>query len=164
MEESHRPLNRKFSADWIHTPESFANGQVIESTITRLTKSTDADFQYSQKQQAVMSEFRQKMAKVDPEYLRSWDIERQGQEAAEQRAIRLEREWLASAVSLYGYAGSHSKQISLKNGQLEFATDAVRLEFNSKQDESRDLYQKWQDVIQELARHQQQARAKIGLP
>lgn len=148
----------------LYTPESFANPEVIESTIAQLKKYADADFEYSQKQRAVASEFRQKMAKVDPDFLRSWDIERQGQEAAEQRATDLEHEWLESTASLYRCAESHSGDISLKSGHLEFARDAVRLEFSNKQDESKSLYRKWQDVLQALARRQQQARANVGLP
>jgi hypothetical protein len=148
----------------LYAPESFANEQVIDSTIAQLTKYADADFQYSQKQQALMSEFRQKMAMVDPEYLQSWDVKRQGEEAAEQQVIGLERGRLETAVSLYGYAKSHSKEISLMNGHLEFVTDALRSEFNSKQDESKGLYQKWQDATQGLVRRQQETRAQMGLP
>lgn len=148
----------------LYTPESFANREVIESTIAHLKKYADADCEYSQKQQAALSEFRQKMAQVDPDYLRAWDIKRQGKEAAEQKAALLEREWLESATSLYRYAEAHPREISLNSGHLEFATDAVRLEFSHKQDESKSLYQKWQDVIQGLSRHQQQARANVGLP
>lgn len=148
----------------LYTPESFANEQVIESTLAQLTKAAEVDFQYSQQQQAAMSDFRQKMAEVDPEYLRLWDIERKGQEAAEQSAIRLEHEWLESTVSLYEYAGSHSKEISLLNGRLKFATDAAQLDFNTKQDHSKALYQKWQDVTQGLIQFHQESRAKVGLP
>jgi hypothetical protein len=106
----------------LYTPESFASEQVIKSTLAQLMKYTDADVEYSQKQQTVMSEFRQRMAKVDPEYLRTWDVDRQGQELAEESAISLERGWLESVVSLYGYAESHPKEICLKDGHLEFTT------------------------------------------
>jgi hypothetical protein len=148
----------------LYTPESYANERLIDSTIAQLARYADADFQYSQKQQAAMSEFRQKMEKVDPKYLRSWDNRSLGEEAAEQQALNLERNWLNSAVSLYGFARSHSQEISLMNGHLEFATDDLRSEFNTKQDQSKTLYEKWQGTLQGLARRQQEARAQIGSP
>lgn len=148
----------------LHTPESFANKEVIESTITQLTKYAEIDFQYFQKQQAAMAEFRQKMATVDPAYLQAWDAKRQQHEEAELSANDLEHQWLASAASLYGYAASHSKDISLRDGRLEFATDVIRLEFHDNQDKSRVLYQKWQDAVQGLIRDRQQKRADVGLP
>ena len=148
----------------LYTPQSFANEQVIESTIAQVTKYTDADLEYSQKQKLVRSKFRDKMAQVDPEYLRSWDVERKGQEEAEQSAIDLEREWLDSTVSLYRYGASHLKDMSVENGHLNFAPDALKVDFGNTQDQIKTLYKKWQEAAQGLARTHEQKRAEAGLP
>ena len=148
----------------LYTPESFASQQVMQSTLDQLTKYADMDFQYFQKQQAAMSEFREKMRKVDAAYLASMEVERKGQEAAEQSADRLEHQWLESVTLLYGYAASHSKEISQKDGRLEFATDASKLGFNDKLDRSRTLHQKWQEITRSLIREHGQTTAKYPLP
>jgi len=112
----------------------------MASPVLQLTKYSDMDFGYAQKQREASSEYRQKMAKVDPEYLRSWNTARERQQAAEQSCIDLEREWLDSILELYRYAEGHSTEVVLKNGSLEFASPAHHQQFDEKDEEGKVLY------------------------
>jgi hypothetical protein len=147
----------------LYSPESFANEYAIRNTVDYLKKYADIDFAYYSKQQEVMADFRNKMSKADPEYLKRWDAET-GRGVAEASTNNLERQWLTSAFALYDYAASHVKDITVTDGKLNFSTERVRLEFNEKEEKSKTLYTKWQDRFQGLLRDQQQTRAGTLMP
>ncbi|HKW25116.1 MAG TPA: hypothetical protein VJN48_04990 [Terriglobales bacterium] len=147
----------------LYSPESFANADVMRSTIEGLTKAADLDFAYYRKQQAAEKEFRDKVSKIDPQFLAAWD-KPGGDELAEQAILRLEQQWLASTTVLYQYVGSHQKAITVQNGKLKFATTAVELEFNQRQQYSKTLYTKMEDRIQGLSRDRMQLRSRIVMP
>jgi hypothetical protein len=147
----------------LYSADSFANQNVIRLVSTEYSKDSDIDFSYGAQQQQVMNEFRDKMTKVDPTYLKSFEAARQEQEASEAEAGKLQRECVAATLSLYDYAAIHSKDITFKNGQLVFSAESVRLQFSEQLDNSKALYTKWQSVLQGLVKRQQQLRSASGV-
>jgi hypothetical protein len=148
----------------LYSADSFAGAAVMKSTVERLTYFIEADFQYSEKQQALMQDFRQKMAQSDPAYLRSWDATRQEQETAEASAEKLEHEWLKSVQSLYAYAEDHTREISLKDGKLHFSAPAVQTTFAQQMTDSTALHDKWLILEQGLAKAKQKSEEKLIMP
>jgi hypothetical protein len=120
---------------------------------------TQADFSYYSQQQGALNDFRGKMANVDPEYLKSFDAARGDRATAEAMAFKMEQDSAAATLALYQYAAEHAREITIKNGQLTFSTEGVRVEFSSQLARCKTLYSSWQAVVQELAKRQQQARA-----
>ncbi len=146
----------------VYSPESFANQQVIQSTMAHLTKYADIDFQYFGKQQSAREDFRRKMAVIDPEYLKSWNAKRQEQEAADKATDQLEHDWFASVESLYNYAAQHTQEISVKDGRIAPSANAIRQAFNDQLDWSKALHDKLQSSVKEQVRRQQESRAQLA--
>jgi hypothetical protein len=146
----------------LYSETSFANEETIQRVSTEYKNAAEADFSYYAQQQGVMNEFRDKMMKVDPSYLRSFEAGREERETAEAKAFKMEQECTSATLALYQYAANHTKDITVQNGELAFSTDAVRLEFSEQLEHSKSLFNTWQAAVQELARRQQQARAAIS--
>ncbi|MGD1212590.1 MAG: hypothetical protein ABR973_14675 [Candidatus Acidiferrales bacterium] len=147
----------------LFSPNSFASENIIRSSLEQLKKSNSVDLAYHEQQERTTNEFRSKMMKVDPDYLRSFDAGLHEQEAREAKALDLEQQYVAATLALYGYADTHTRDIVVKDGQLRFANDSVRTEFSRQLESSKSLYQQWQETFQELARQQQQTRKQVGL-
>jgi hypothetical protein len=146
----------------LYSPESFANEDTMRRIYTEYEKGTQADFSYYNQQQEALNDFRGKMMKVDPEYLKSFDAARGDRATAEAIAFKMEQDSAAATLALYQYTAKHAREITIKNGQLTFSTESVRLEFSGQLDHCKALFNSWQAVVQELAKRQQQARAAIN--
>jgi hypothetical protein len=142
---------------------SFADQSVIKSVSSQFKKAADLDFAYYAQQQQSMAEFREKMMKADPDYLRSFDAARQEEELANNKAIELLRECTSVTLALYGYAAKHAPEIAVKNGQLVFSNENVRGEFDRQLENSKSLLQKWDVAHSNQVRLQQLAETKLGL-
>jgi hypothetical protein len=145
----------------LFSPDSFASESTIRSVSGAYKNATDADFSYYAQQQKAMNDFRSKMTKVDPEYLKSFEAEQQQRETADAEGYKMEQESTAATLALYQYAATHAKDITIKNGELTFSTEGVRLEFSRQLENSKVLFSKWQADVQERVRRQQQARARV---
>jgi hypothetical protein len=110
-----------------------------------------------------MNEFRSKMTKVDPDYLKSIETGLQAQETREETVFQLEQEWFSATLALYDYANTHTKEITIRNGELRFANEGVRVDFSRQLEDSKSLYERWQETLQELLREHQQSRNEVGL-
>jgi hypothetical protein len=147
----------------LYTPDSFASDTVIRAAIEQYTADYAADLNYREEEKQTMNEFRNKMTKVDPDYLKSFEAAQQSRETREEAAFQLEQECVTATLALYNYADTHTKEISIRNGELRFANDGVRMDFSRQLEESKGLHGKWQAALQELIREQQRSRKEIGL-
>jgi len=147
----------------LYSVESFANESVIRSVLEEYGKANAADFAYHKEQEQTMDEFRDKMMTVDPSYLKSFEAGRQEQETQEAKILQLQQECSTATTALYNYAGTHTKDITVKDGQLRFANDAVQTEFSRQLEGSKTMYERWQGALQESVRRQQQLRKNVGL-
>lgn len=145
------------------SPESFANESIMRSVSDQLRQSNAADVDYQKKQERTTDDFRGKMMRVDPDYLRSLEPGLREQEAQDAEILQLEQGYVTAALALYGYANQHARDIVVKDGQLRFADDSVRTEFSRQLENSKSLYQQWQETYQENAKQQQQTRKHVGL-
>jgi hypothetical protein len=146
----------------LYSQNSFASEETIRRVSTEYKNATEVDFSYYAQQLEALNEFRGKMMKVDPGYLKSFEAAREERETAEAKAVKMEQESAAATLALYEYAAIHAKGITVKNGELAFSTEGVRLEFSGQLENSKSLFSKWQAAVQELARRQQQARAAVS--
>jgi hypothetical protein len=146
----------------LFSPDSFASESTIRSVSSAYKIATDADFSYYAQQQEAMNDFRSKMMKVDPGYLKSFEAAQQQRETADAESNKLEQESTAATLALYQYAAIHAEDIEDKNGELAISTERVRLEFSRQLENSKNLFSKWQAVVQEQVRRQQQARAAVS--
>jgi hypothetical protein len=146
-----------FSAD------SFADATVIRSVSQAYQDATAADFAYSDKQKRDMDEFRDKMSKVDPEFLKSFELTQRDREEATATTRKLEQECLNATLDLYNYAAAHAKDITIKNGELTFSNDGVRRDFSNKLEASKALFDTLQAIVQQQVTVQQQARRSAGI-
>jgi len=147
----------------LYSAESFANDSVIHSVSDQFKKATAVDFAYREEQMGTMNDFRSKMMKVDPDYLKSFEAGQQEQQMGEINEFQLEKECATATLALYDYAEKHTKDIALKDGQLTFANDAVRAEFSRQLEASKSLNDRLQTAHQELVRRQQLLRKDVGL-
>jgi hypothetical protein len=143
----------------LYTPESFANVDAMHNTVNMLNKYIDVDMTYGTKQQEVLSEFRRKMAKVDPEYLKEWDSERQDAEQLQASATVLEKQWFTGVVALYDFAATHYDEIKLY-GSPGGNVGKTAQQFKEQVEASKAVYAKWQVQLRELVRRQNESRAR----
>jgi len=144
----------------LYSAESFANEKVCRGTAIRLTQSVEADFGYFAQQEQAGKEFSENLMRIAP----TSDLLKADQwQASASVGNELEHTWLSSTVGLYDYAASHAKDITIKNGTLEFSTESVRREFNRQLATSKDLFQKFQDRVQDSIKQHKQERAAAGL-
>ncbi len=147
----------------LHSAGSFANADVIRSVTEEYKKATATDSTYRETQERTMNEFRNKMMKVDPDYLKSFEAGQQARETRETKNFQLQKECVTATLALYDYAETHTKEISVKDGELHFANDSVRMEFSRQLEASKSLNKQCQEAIQELVRDQQRLRKDVGL-
>jgi len=146
----------------LYSPESFADVNAIHRTTSRLQQIVTAELDYDAKQQQAMDDFRAKMGKADPDYLKAWDDSEREQESVEAKTIAREKEWVASVLDLYDFASNHVDSIRLRQGRVEFSKSALGEEFDQKQSLSKALQEKFSDLENELAQRQKQAQKNIG--
>ena len=147
----------------LYSPDSFGSEAVIRSTSESYEKANAVDFAYHEQQEQALNEFRAKMLKVDPDYLKSFEAGLQEQEAREAKSIQLQKECLTATLALYDYADTHIREISVENGQLRFANDSVRTEFSRQLAKSKSSHEQLQEAVQENVRIHQQSREELGL-
>lgn len=146
-----------FSAD------SFASENAIRSVLRAYEAATEADFSYSEQQQRAMSEFRDKMSKVDPDFLKSFELAQRDREEAAASTLALERNCLTATRDLYDYAATHTAEIAVKNGALDFSNDSVRRDFSTKLQAGKALFDALQTKVREQVALQQQAGRSAGI-
>jgi hypothetical protein len=147
----------------LYSPDSFASEDIIRRVLEEYRKDVAADFAYHERLEQTMSDFRNKMTKIDPDYLKSFEAARQAQETREQKAFQLEKDCVAATQGLYEYAGAHTKEITVREGGMHFANDAVRNAFSRQLESSKSLYAQWQESLQELLKRHQELRKAAGL-
>jgi hypothetical protein len=147
----------------LYSADSFANESVIRSTSEQYESANNMDFAYHQKQVQAMNEFRGKMIKVDPDYLRSFEAGLDEQDAEEEKLIQLQRGCFTATLALYAYAAKHTKDISVKDSSLHFANNSVQMEFSRQLEGSKTLFEQWQTMAQEARKRQQRQRNDVGL-
>jgi hypothetical protein len=126
----------------LYTPGSFASKLVIDSVKSQLRNAVKTDHDYFLKQQQAMTEFEEKMATVDPAYLRSWRISRQHDDEDEAMTNQLQMDWFEETNSLYDYAAAHLSQISLRNGALVFTNEQTHAAFDGQESHCKALFDK----------------------
>jgi uncharacterized membrane protein YgdD (TMEM256/DUF423 family) len=136
----------------LYSPESFANTVVIDSVKNQLRKAVETDHGCFLKQQLAMTDFEQKMATVDPAYLRSWKTSRQYEDEAEVMTDQLQMDWFEETNSLYDYSATRLNQISLKNGALVFTNEETQVAFDRQEARCKALLAKLQERVQEEAK------------
>jgi hypothetical protein len=150
----------------LFSPDSFANDAVIRAVLEQYTKAYTVDFDYREEEQRTMSDFRDKMMKVDPDYLKTFEAAEQApesQESGEEKAFQLQKASVAATLALYNYADTHTKEISLRNGELRFANAGVQAEFSRQLEDSKSRHERWQELLHELVKEHQRSRAQLGL-
>lgn len=146
----------------VYSPESFANQEVMRSTLALLTAYTRIDFEYFAKLQAIREDFRRRMAASDPGYLKSWDADRSDNEQMQQSANQVEHDWFASVDTLYSYGEQHAGQIEVKGGRVSISNPTVRRKFDDLFSQSKALHDKLESVVRDEVKLQRQAKANIG--
>lgn len=147
----------------LYSPGSFANEKVIRSVSEQYKKANDLDITYRTEVERNWSEFRDKMSKVDPDYLKSFEAASKENRKQDERAFQLEQQCAIATLGLYGYADTHSREITLSDGKLHFTHDDVRAEFTRQLEERKSLNQQSQQVLQELLLKRQQSRTSMGI-
>jgi hypothetical protein len=148
----------------LFSPASFADISVIRSVSQAYRDATEVDFVYADQQDQGFSEFRTKMAKVDPGYLKSFERAEHDREESTASTLTLEHDCLTATLDLYSYAAVHTKEIAVKNGELVFSNDGVRRDFSTKLEDSKALFDELQATVQQEIRTQEQLRIATGLP
>jgi hypothetical protein len=77
--------------------------------------------------------------------------------------LKASAEWSESVSDLYGFALENSSHIHVKGEQITIADDAVRDQFNKKQEASQALLQKVQEFNRAFKAQQEQTAKRFGL-
>jgi hypothetical protein len=144
----------------VYSPESFANANVIRSVSDEYRSAAEEDAARHEKQIRIMTDFRTRMATVDPDYLKSFEAAGQYRNSLEAKNYELEREALAATLGLYEYAATHLKDITLKDGELRFADSEVETQFSRQLALCKALNKRWQEIRQEYLILRDQARQR----
>jgi hypothetical protein len=147
----------------LYSVDSFSSIAIMKATSQQLDEAFELDKSYAEKQRAVMSDFRRKMANVDPDFLKSWNLARADQESSEAATEAIEQRWVLNTIALYDYAVQHRDEFSLARGALEFSSPILQKEFQSREDRCKELQHEMQAHREELIAYQMKAQANLGL-
>ena len=153
------PLNPQ-----VYSAASFENIQTMQHTVARLTQIVQTDVNYYSSQQATSQHFREQMASVDADYLRSWDEARKPQEDAQASVERIEHEWLSSVTSLYRDALEHHEEITVKDENIRLATPSDDAIFQMRMNQSKALHEQLLAGVQGLVEAQKLAKKNVDMP
>jgi hypothetical protein len=144
----------------LYSVESFADAEVIRSTCASVQKAAEADFSYAAQQQKAAQDFHDRMLRVEPEsaYLKVVA----SRSEAEGSLTALEREWLASVVTVYSFA-EHAKEIHVDQAKLTFSSEAVRSDFSKLLDGSETLHRRLLEKVRAGLDEQKRMRSKAGV-
>lgn len=148
----------------LYSPASFASTNTMQNVTAALTQAYDADVSDAAEQKQSMDEFRAEMGKIDPGYLKSFEAGDQNDQAERNNIMDLEGKWFDSTIALYKFAGSHSDEITVREGRLRFTNNTVQSEFTRLLEGSRKLYNAFQVQVQHQLRDHGQNRREAGLP
>jgi hypothetical protein len=110
-----------------------------------------------------MSDFRRKMANVDPDFLKSWNLARADQESSEAATEAIEQRWVLDTIALYDYAVQHRNEFSITSGALEFSSPILKKEFQSRENKCKELQREMQARREVLIAYQRKSQADLGL-
>jgi hypothetical protein len=147
----------------LYSADSFSNESAIRSVSEQYKQANVLDVSNEEQQELSTNEFREKMKKVDPDYLKSLEVGFKEQQTQRAQVLQLQHECLTTTVALYDYADAHTKDIVVTNGQLHFMNASVQMEFSRQLEGSKSLYQRWQEAFRELAQGHQKVRTELGL-
>ena len=141
----------------LYSAASFANIETMNATAAQLKHAFDLDQEYGTQMKGDMDSFRSRMSAVDPVYLQSLMTTDEAQEEARERLLAIEDQWEKSALSLYGYAAAHYREINVHDGSINFSTPELKSSFETRQAASKELQQRMQTERAAALRSQQQA-------
>ena len=147
----------------LYTVASFANKSAIETTAAQLKAAYALDVDYQTKVAQATRDFRGKMASADAEYLRSWDASRRDEENEAAAISSAEKEWVSNTLGLYDFAERHAMEIIVRNGALEYTSQAVRNEFVRRVDECKAFQQAMASARDKALVRQKASRQQMGL-
>ncbi len=147
----------------VYSPESFANVNVIRSTLEQYSKLNAIDVAYRQQQEQSLSDFRDQMMKEDPAYLKSFEAGDQERATEEGNLYQLSQERAAATIALYSYAAAHTKDINVKDGQLKFASADVQTEFSRQLEKAKDLDTRAYAAFQSAAAERRKGLKEQGI-
>jgi hypothetical protein len=145
----------------LYSTASFANESVIQSALGQAKAAVSLDIDFAQKQETALDQFRSRMSKVDPEYLRSFEASRQTLEHEERGSIPQLNQWLDATTDLYSFVGANIKAVSVKDNQLVFADPKVKATFDAKKKRAVDLLQEVRGSEREGEERQDKALSEI---
>jgi lysyl-tRNA synthetase class II len=126
----------------LYSVDSFASNAAMESTSSQLKQAYDIDQAYAATKHQARRDFRDKMQRVDPGYLRGFESKMHSDDALEASIEAEEAKWVASAMSLYDFAAAHAGEITVDNGgHLVIANEELKQRLLQKIDASTVLRQ-----------------------
>jgi hypothetical protein len=148
----------------LYSVDSFANKKAMESTSTQLKQAYDIDKAYAAAKRQARKAFHDQMQRVDPDYLRGFEYSMQEDDSRESFIEADESEWVASALSLYGYAAAHASDISLdKGGHLAIANEELKQNLLQQIDASTALKQTMINARAKAVNKQHSLQDAIGI-
>jgi len=138
---------------------SFASKATMESTLSQLERAYELDRAYATAMDQSAEDFRDKMLKVDPDYLRQFESA-ENDYSTQQAAIEsAEESWVRSTSELYNYSIAHADVISVdQSDDLIIENPEVRKTLLQQIDKSKDLEQKLQDARSKALEIQRKAQ------
>lgn len=146
----------------LYSAASFTNVNTMNSTAAQLKRAFDVDQAYGAQMKGDMDSFRSRMATVDPTYLQSWMTSDGSAEEAQRELLATEDEWAKSVLSLYEFAVSHHKEISVHDGTISFSTPELKSSFEARETASKELQTRVQSGRETALRSQQQAAQRTA--
>jgi hypothetical protein len=111
----------------LYSVESFSSKAAMESTSSQLKQAYNIDKAYAAAKHEARHNFHDKMQRVDPDYLRDFEVKMQKDDSAEAAIEAEEAKWVESVSILYDYAAAHASNISINNGgHLLIANEVVK--------------------------------------
>ncbi|MGA8669567.1 MAG: hypothetical protein WB679_06810 [Terracidiphilus sp.] len=146
----------------LYSAASFTDVNTMNSTAAQLKRAFDVDQAYGAQMKGDMDSFRSRMATVDPAYLQSWMTSDGPAEEAQSQLLATEDEWAKSVLSLYEFAVSHRKEISVHDGTISFSTPELKSSFEARETASKELQTRVQSGRDTALRIQQQAAQRTA--
>ena len=156
------------SMNKLYTPESYATGASIKTTVSQLHALLDVDKKYESLDQLVKklewNISRTEASKVEKdEFLKGFRGSSSKALAPRSETFRAEEEWLQSSIDLYEFTLSHFRDYAVRDKKLIFRGDASRVQFQDLQARSIALRKAVVEAKHKLDAARQDAMSQTGI-
>jgi len=142
----------------LYSVQSFSSKETMLSIADQLQRAYQMDVAYSDSLNQSARDFHDRMQKVDPTYLQSFEANMRDSDSVNEATLSTEDQWVKCTSDLYTYAAAHADKISVAKDNKQVIPDpSINNNLNQQIDSCKALQQKMSDERAKAVQLQQDA-------